>query len=175
MPQQAPIVAAPDGRVQIDQLDHGKLREAFDPFFEIVELQRLLFPLNELDDLATHQIDRRNQHGHLTGIAAERKCCFSSESEPNPKWKREAARAASARPSSNTSAKCCALPAPPEAITGTRTASETALVSRQSNPSPVPSRSNEVSRISPAPHCSACFAHSTASFPVGFRPPCTKA
>ena len=42
-------------------------------------------------------------------------------------------------------------PTPPEAITGTGTASEMARVSGMSKPLRVPSRSIEVSRISPAP------------------------
>ena len=50
----------------------------------------------------------------------------------------------------------------------------TAAVSSQSNPRPVPSRSIEVRRISPAPRSSASRAHATASFPVGVRPPETK-
>ena len=43
------------------------------------------------------------------------------------------------------------VPTPPLAITGTGTASATALVSSRSKPCFVPSRSIEVSRISPAP------------------------
>ena len=43
------------------------------------------------------------------------------------------------------------MPTPPEAITGTVTASATARVSAMSKPYLVPSRSIEVSRISPAP------------------------
>ena len=43
------------------------------------------------------------------------------------------------------------MPAPPEAITGIETARDTAAVSSQSKPLRVPSRSIDVSRISPAP------------------------
>jgi len=43
------------------------------------------------------------------------------------------------------------------------TASATAAVSSQSKPARVPSRSIDVSRISPAPRASASRAHSTAS------------
>ena len=65
--------------------------------------------------------------------------------------------------------------APPEAITGTLTDPETAAVSAKSNPLRVPSRSMEVSRISPAPQDTPCCAHSTASRPLVSRPPRTKA
>ena len=69
---------------------------------------------------------------------------------------------------------CATVPQPPEATTGTRTASETARVSGTSKPSFVPSRSMLVSRISPAPRSAPSRAQATASFPVGVRPPWTK-
>ena len=47
--------------------------------------------------------------------------------------------------------KMAGMPTPPDATTGTRTASAMVRVSGRSNPSRVPSRSIEVSRISPAP------------------------
>ena len=61
----------------------------------------------------------------------------------------EAASAASAAPSVKISAKCSGSLAPPEAITGTETARAMAAVSGTSKPCCVPSRSTEVSRISP--------------------------
>ena len=64
------------------------------------------------------------------------------------------------------------VPTPPLAITGTLTASATARVSARSKPSRVPSRSMLVSRISPAPAAVIRRAQSTASRPVGLRPPC---
>ncbi len=42
-----PIVAGTDGSIQIDQLNHGERRETRDPFFEVIELQRLLLALHE--------------------------------------------------------------------------------------------------------------------------------
>src|SRR5215470_17697882 len=107
--------------------------------------------MNELHDLAGHKIYGRNQHGHLIGIPAAKSVCFSSATACVPKWKIEAASAASAWPPVNTSTKCCALPAPPEAITGIETVCDTAAVSSQSKPVRVPSRSMEVSKSSPAP------------------------
>ena len=56
------------------------------------------------------------------------------------------------------------------AMTGMATADDTAAVISQSNPARVPSRSIDVSRISPAPRASASFAHSTASRPAGVLP-----
>ena len=64
------------------------------------------------------------------------------------------------------------MPTPPLAMTGTPTASTTARVRARSKPSLVPSRSIDVSRISPAPSATARVAHSSASIPVGVRPPC---
>ena len=69
------------------------------------------------------------------------------------------------------SAKCSRLPTPPEAITGTPTASLTARVSCRSKPDFVPSRSMLVSKISPAPSPAILLAHCTASKPVFLRPP----
>src|ERR1700731_3181223 len=86
----------------------------------------------------------------------------------------EAASAASALPAEKTSTKCWALPAPPEAMTGIETDSEIPAVSSQSKPAPVPSRSMDVSRISPAPRSSASRAHASAFLCVAVRPPETK-
>ena len=53
---------------------------------------------------------------------------------------------------------------------GAAPADETAAVRSQSNPARVPSRSIDVSRISPAPRACASTAHSTASRPVAAWP-----
>src|SRR5437899_3225594 len=98
---------------------------------------------------------------------------FSADTVISPEWKIEAASPASAPVRANSSTKSAALPAPPEAITGTRTASATRAVRSSSKPSRVPSRSIEVSRISPAPAATPRRAQSTASIPVGVRPPST--
>ena len=55
-----------------------------------------------------------------------------------------------------------------------RTACAIARVRSQSNPTPVPSRSIEVKRISPAPRSSASFAHATALFARGHAAPGNK-
>ena len=82
-----------------------------------------------------------------------------------------AASTASAPPCCTPSAKWSRLPTPPEAITGTDTASATARVKAKSKPDLVPSRSMLVSKISPAP-CSAIWvAQATASKPTFLRPP----
>src|SRR5258708_20767277 len=86
----------------------------------------------------------------------------------------EAASAASALPVVNTSMKCSALPAPPEAITGIDTAPAMEAVSSQSKPCLVPSQSIEVRSISPAPRDSASRAHSRSFMPAGLRPPFTQ-
>src|SRR5207244_3378209 len=70
----------------------------------------------------------------------------------------EAASAASAAPALKISTKCSGDLAPPEAMTGTDTALEISAVSFVSKPSCVPSRSTEVSRISPAPNATAFVA-----------------
>src|SRR6202011_405212 len=69
----------------------------------------------------------------------------------SPRWKIEAASTASASPSRAPSTRCCRVPTPPDAITGTGQFPATCRVSSRSKPSRVPSRSIEASRISPAP------------------------
>src|SRR6266481_4426398 len=67
------------------------------------------------------------------------------------------------------STRWSSVPTPPEAMTGTGTASDTARVSAMSKPDLVPSRSIEVSRISPAPRAAMRRAQATASSPVARR------
>src|SRR4030066_221273 len=83
----------------------------------------------------------------------------------------DAASTASAPPAVSPSYRWSSVPTPPEAITGIPTRSAMVRVNRMSYPSRVPSRSMLVSRISPAPYRSIRAAHSTASIPVGVRPP----
>ena len=84
----------------------GYFAESLQPGFEVVKLQRLLFSLHQLDNLSAHQINRRNQHGHLMGIPAVCNSCLSSPIGVIPRWKMDAASAASACPSRKTSTKC---------------------------------------------------------------------
>ena len=63
-----------------------------------------------------------------------------------------------------------ASPAPPEAITGTVTASQMVRSSSRSYPPPVPSASMLVTSSSPAPSAAASAAHSIALRPVGRLP-----
>ena len=65
------------------------------------------------------------------------------------------------------------LPAPPDAITGIETAAAARGAAADRSPSPVPSRSMDVSRISPAPSDSSRRIHATASSAVSSRPPLT--
>ena len=89
------------------------------------------------------------------------------------RWKMPAARPADAPVRSNTSTKCSGLPAPLLAMTGMVTASVTMLMSSVSNPAPVPSRSMQLSRISPAPRASTARATSYAPMSRPSRPPFT--
>src|SRR3954471_12916891 len=92
----------------------------------------------------------------------------------SPKWKIDAASTAVAWPPRMPSTRWSRLPTPPEAITGTGTLSATSRVSGMSKPWRVPSRSIEVSRISPAPSDTTSWAYSMASMPVELRPPWVK-
>src|SRR5580693_2443609 len=67
---QRAVVARSAGRIKIDKLYQWIFRKALNPVLKMGKLQFLLFALRELDNLASHQVDRRNQHGHLTGTFA---------------------------------------------------------------------------------------------------------
>ena len=67
-----------------------------------------------------------------TGTPIRSSSARASPIRISPKWKIEAARAALACPSVRASFMCATVPQPPEAITGTRTASATARVSAMS-------------------------------------------
>ena len=149
---QAPIVfrrsGAPDGRVQIDELNQRIFGEAFDPGIEIVELQSFLFALHQLNDLAAHEIDRGDQHGHLMGIP---EACRSLRERQSGLFQ------------DGKSRQPCGIGASiakdldemfnrarsPDAITGMLTTSTIARVNSQSKPPRIPSRSIDVSMISP--------------------------
>ena len=90
----------------------------------------------------------------------------------SPSWKTDAARTASA-PEWKAAATSSTVPMPPEAMTGTVTASCMVRSNSRSQPLRVPSRSQLVSRISPAPSRVPSWAHAMASIPVASRPPIT--
>src|SRR5215471_5600300 len=119
----------------------------------------------EDDGVSVHTCSRTSTPWARRKVLASAMVC-------RPKWKMEAASAASAPPSISPSRRCSRDPAPPDAMTGTVTASATARVSSRSYPSLVPSRSMLVRRISPAPRSTASQAQATASRPAGRRPPC---
>jgi len=59
--------------------------------------------------------------------SARRQVFLTARIDSSPKWKIDAARAASAPPVVSASYMCAAVPAPPDAITGRRTAEVTAF------------------------------------------------
>lgn len=85
------------------------------------------------------------------------KTCFKSFILISPKWKILAAKAPVALVSLKTSVKSSIFPAPPEAIMGILTICEISLSNLTSKPCLVPSKSMEVSKISPAPNSSTFF------------------
>src|SRR5438105_7218972 len=84
-----------------------------------------------LDHRRHHALREIRFHCLISKPRAER-ARLTPEIDTSPKWKMEAARAASAPPTVKASCMCCAFPAPPEAITGTRTADVTAWSSSRS-------------------------------------------
>ena len=70
----------------------------------------------------------------LTGSPHSRSRALTARTLQVRSWKIDAASAASARPAENTSTKCSGAPAPPDAMTGMPTASDTAAVSAAVEP-----------------------------------------
>src|SRR5690349_9530050 len=70
-----------------------------------------------------HQALREIHVHRLTSSPRADNSRFTSRIETSPKWKIDAASAASAPPSVIAAYMCCADPAPPDAITGSRRAS----------------------------------------------------
>src|SRR5690606_3656887 len=106
-----------------------------------------------------------------TAMPFRARCAFASPMVKVPKWKMEAARTADACPCFTPSTRWSSVPTPPEAMTGTCTASAMVRVSSRSKPDLVPSRSIEVTNSSPAPRSTILAANSTASSLVGLWPP----
>ena len=103
-----------------------------------------------------------------TGSPAAAIAALTSAIEWIRRWKIEAARTASAPPSTTAATKSSGPAAPPEAMTGTPTRELIARSSAVSKPEPVPSRSIEVTSSSPAPRSTTRSAQAMASRPVGF-------
>ena len=51
------VFAFAHGRIQVDQLHRRIGKKAVDPVLKVVEFERLLFALHQLDNLAAHEID----------------------------------------------------------------------------------------------------------------------
>ena len=64
------VIALAHRCIQVDQLYEWKTREALDPVFKVIEGEAEFLALHELDDAPAQQINRRNQHGSLTGTPA---------------------------------------------------------------------------------------------------------
>src|SRR6478752_7071394 len=77
---QSVIRAAADGRIEIDHLNLRKGGELFQHRQRRIAFERLLAALNELHNLAIHQIDTgENQGVFLTGMPWRSSCSFRSE------------------------------------------------------------------------------------------------
>src|SRR3569833_2901764 len=101
--------------------------------------------------LTTYQRPDGAHGSSRIGSPARAMCSLACRMVNSPKWKIEAASTAVACPSRIPSTRWSRLPTPPAAITGTGTLSALARVHGRSKPCRVPSRSIDVSRISPAP------------------------
>ena len=114
---------------------HGAI--TFDGFFNVSAARQVLPKVDGrfFVEFFSTDLSSANPEGlfvNLTGTPRERRYFFTCPTVYVPKWKTEAASAASASPSVSASLKCSSRPAPPEAMTGMRTARLTARVSPMS-------------------------------------------
>ena len=105
-----------------------------------------------------------------TGTPRFASSCLISKGVCCVKWKILAAATAEAPDLDMAKYISLKLDAPPDAITGILTDSETTLIRSKSYPFIVPSLSIEVNKISPAPLFSTSLAHLTTSKSVGTPP-----
>src|ERR1039458_4315 len=74
---QAVVGAAAHGGVEIDHLDLRESGELAQHLLRGIAFQRLLPALNQLDHLAVHQIDARDNHAILTGMPRRASSSFN--------------------------------------------------------------------------------------------------
>ena len=161
---------------------NGYFAEALQQAEDVVHGEAPLAPVHQLHGAAILQIDAGNDHVELRvrhwiqlrSAAPARLGMRESASvrrglaPHREKSKRPAPHRRGLRRTRRENPRAC--PRRPRRSPARVTRSETAAVSARSKPLRVPSRSIEVSRISPAPRAAPSLAHSTASRPVGLAP-----
>src|SRR6516165_3697828 len=125
----------------------------------------------QIADTVVHDDHASLAHATLTRIFSSRRLALMSDNVIRLKCKMSAIATASAPPSRITSTRWAGVPMPPLAITGTLTARAMAPVNWMSKPRRVPSRSIEVTRISPAPK-GPCSLRNQFRSPHGGRIDC---
>src|SRR6267378_275439 len=153
-----------------DLADDGELLEALQ---RVSTIEHVLSSMPQLHGATLHDVDAGHDHGR-TGMPRAAAYALIPPTVSSPSCSTDAASTASA-PASNASTTCVREPIPPEAITGTWTALTTARSNPRSCPLRVPSASQLVSKISPAPRLSPSLAQPTASRAPAERPPTTSA
>ena len=138
-----------DGGYSMDHSSVVYLMDKSGAFVELLDLQR---PAEDTaKELLGLSLSRARLQSIRIGTPAAAMRSLAWRTVNSPKWKIDAASTALAWPSLTPATRSSRSPTPPEAMTGMVTASATARVSAMSKPSLEPSRSIEVSRISPAP------------------------
>src|SRR5581483_2191910 len=79
------VVALAHRRVKVNELDERIFGKFFDPVLKVVEGEAKLFTLHQLNDASAEQINRRNQHGSLTGTPDAASSCFNERALEMPK------------------------------------------------------------------------------------------
>src|SRR5437667_2967231 len=167
------VGALPESGVEIHDGDLTHDGELLETLERVPTIEHELSSVPQLHGATLHDVDAGHDHGR-TGMPRAAAYALIPPTVSSPSWSTDAASTASA-PASNASTTCVRVPIPPEAITGTRTALTTARNNSRSWPLRVPSASQLVSKISPAPRRSPSLAQPTASRAPAERPPTTSA
>src|SRR5207245_10833420 len=103
------------------------------------ELARVRFLDHGGDQPLRVELELVDRHGsQRTSTPRSLRYALASARVCVPKWKMDAASTASAHPSTSPSSRCSSEPAPPDAITGTATASQPARLRARAEPAVVP-------------------------------------
>src|SRR6266851_2864087 len=167
------VRALAEGGVEIHDGDLAHDGELLEALQRVSTIEHEFSSVPQLHGAAIHDVDAGHDHGR-TGMPRAAAYALIPPTVSSPSCSTDAASTASA-PASNASTTCVRVPIPPEAITGTWTALTTARSNPRSCPLRVPSASQLVSKISPAPRLSPSLAQPTASRAPAERPPTTSA
>ncbi len=169
------LLPFPMAASEIDDMQQRILAEALEQAEDIVDGQAPLAPVHQLHGAAILQIDAGDNHDDLSRVRKahrERHCCGQKALQVRRGlvWRREKSKPPARRPrglrrTRRENPRACRRR--PRRSPARRPSRRRPRSSARSKPLRVPSRSIEVSKISPAPRDAPSLAHATASQSAG--------